>query len=779
MAKLNLLALTKTIEWRTETFDYRLGDNTFIDYILEDKSKYVKMCDVFNDRTGRNHRDVDDDFLLGNSGGVLMNINFVFINTDIFSRTADHFMKFGTYCEAQVDSPEYNKFWNRETARRKRGATAKCKLYYKDINEYFNDKTTEVRKKELLHDLRITGDHYNYLNYGRIERTPNEIERKKLDSEGLYKVETVPGFPRSWDGDYWNFKIDEFIGNNKYHLAKAKARRKGFSYKRGSQAANTLNLNKGVTVVLAADIIDYLTDPEATTDMAKKNLDWLETNTYWRRGYISESMESIELGYKKKNEGNKKFGYRSKLLSVAIGRNESAAVGKKAIEIDFEESGKSPNLQKALDVTLSNVESGAIVVGTIRVYGTGGTKGANWKAFMDCFFNPSKNSMLAFENVWDKDSRHQTCGFFFPQIWNLEPYIWQANSLLFDAFLWDRKDKLRAKDLKDSYEYIIYCAQRANTPAEAFINTTENLFATPELNVHVNNLLTDPNMKFYQDGWYIVEDGKTRFINRTECIQRNIFGDHKFHEYIMDVPHNNKTDVHGCVREYYPPFYINGEIPKDLYFASLDPYKVDKLSKEVTGKHSLYSFKIWMYNRNYVPYRGKRIMAEYCGRLDSMALNDRELLKALNRWNCGVLIEAGTGETINNFKTWEYRNKLMKDPTAFTDRSITNRQNIPYGIVIGDGDTKIEGLGMLRDYMYEIIGRTDDGSPIYRLHDTYSIGLCLEEQRYNSNDNFDRISDAIVAMYEFRKDTLLNEKKQNEKYNPNTKRLADRLNAKS
>lgn len=34
------------------------------------------------------------------------------------------------------------------------------------------------------------------------------------------------GFPRYWDGDYWNFKIDEFIANNKFHLTKAKARRK-------------------------------------------------------------------------------------------------------------------------------------------------------------------------------------------------------------------------------------------------------------------------------------------------------------------------------------------------------------------------------------------------------------------------------------------------------------------------------------------------------------------------------------------------------------------------
>lgn len=38
----------------------------------------------------------------------------------------------------------------------------------------------------------------------------------------------------------------------------------------------------------------------------------------------------------------------------------------------------------------SNSESGAIQIGTIRVYGTGGTKGANWEAFSRAFYNPSE-----------------------------------------------------------------------------------------------------------------------------------------------------------------------------------------------------------------------------------------------------------------------------------------------------------------------------------------------------------------------------------------------------
>lgn len=67
--------------------------------------------------------------------------------------------------------------------------------------------------------------------------------------------------------------------------------------------------------------------------MVKVNLDWYENNTYWQRGYLSENFENgIELGYKKTKDGQKAYGFRSKLISVAIGKNESAAVGKNLLK---------------------------------------------------------------------------------------------------------------------------------------------------------------------------------------------------------------------------------------------------------------------------------------------------------------------------------------------------------------------------------------------------------------------------------------------------------------
>lgn len=760
---------------------YKRGDIPFIDYLCEDKSKYPKVSEGISYITNKPLYDPDNDFLIGNSGGILMNIDFIVINIERLSKAADTFDEYGTYCDYDPSTPAYESFWQRETSRRKKGVFIKAKLYYKDIPKFFDANTTDEERESLLQPLRITGAHYTYLNYGRIERTPNDKERARLKREGAEHVETVMGFPRYWDGDYWNFKIDEFIANNKFHLTKAKARRKGFSYKRGSQAANTINLFPNVTVTLAADQLAYLTDKGATTFMAKKCLDHFEEHTFWRRGYISEAIDDILLGYRVSTKGLKNFGWMSNLYSVACGKNESAAVGKKAIEIDFEEAGKFPNLQKALDVTLSNTESGAISVGTIRVYGTGGTKGANWAAFSKAFYNPKMNKMLCMENVWDINKRHEVCGFFFPQVWDCEPYVERGNSIIFTAYAWDKQDKENHFHNNDSETHIIYKAQRANTPAEAFINTTENMFASPELNLHVSDLINDNATRFFQDGWIVVNDlgnsNKAEFIPRAECIKRDIFGKGRFHEFVNQVPHGSRDDTHGCVRMYYRPFLVNGEVPKDLYFTVVDAYKVDKAQKDVTDKHSLYSAQVWMRSNTITPYPNQKLLVcEYIGRLDTMEQNDIVTMGMCLIYNAECCPEAGTGETVSNFIKYKLRRYLMLDPTNANTRKLTNPNNNDYGIVIGDGDKKYNGLRMLKEFIYEPLSYTADGKPIRRLKSISSVRLLLECQRFTAEGNFDHISAAIVAMYVFLADSLNTKRLVEGNTENNDRRIANRLN---
>ena len=764
-AVINLIATSNSNKHKdllNKYWDYDMGVSDkslpFIDFVLEDKSMYPQISEFDNPRTKRKFVDEDNDFLRGNSGGLILKMDFIFVDTWKFTIAADHYRKYKKYTLHSKGSLEYRKFWALETQRRRIGLTRKCKVYYKDVEEYFNPETTEDRKKELTHDVHITGDFYTYLNYGRIERTPDENERVELDAKGLFSVETIEDFPRFWDGDYWGYKVLRFAELNKYNNCIAKARRKGWSYKNSNSSANIINLVKNITVHHIADILDYLTEKGGLSYMTKINLDWFETKTDWKRGFVSQDYsKGITTGYKKTKTGNTTYGFLSTLLSDAAGKNTSVAIGKKAYKIKVEEAGKFAKILEFLNVTTSNMESGAMIVGSLDIWGTGGTKGANWESFRYIYYNTSAYNILPFENVWDKNKRHTTCGYFHPQVLNYEPYIWDGNSLLFSSHQFDKTEKDSAKAAKSTSDYIIHCAQRANSPEEAFINTTTNLFESPELNLHIANLQIDDSATGYTDGWYVRTSNGIEFFDRHKCIEERVFGNSKFHEFILDVPHTNKTDVHGCVREYDVPYRDEyGNIPKDLYFAVVDPYGVNKLQKEVTDKHSLYSIQVYMRSNSISNNPGKCLVAEYTGRLDSMQDNDMVLWNMLVRWNAKALVESNRGNTIDNFKAWKLQHLLLYDPTeVITNIANPNIQYKVLGMSISTSDSKLEGLTMLKDYIYEITGYDENQAKMYRLYKIKSIPFLLELQRFNDTGNFDRISTAILAQFEFKKDTLL------------------------
>ena len=737
---------------------YEKGKLGYIDYVAEDKSRYPLA-------SSKDFIDIDDDFLIGDSGGFLMNISFLFINTEVFSQTAAYYEQHGVYTKAYPDSLVYIEFWKQETARRKRGMTANCKLYFKDMEEYFAKDTTEERKEALLHPLRITGDHYNHLNYGRMDRTKSkaELEKDKFD-----KTTKKEGFPRFWDGDYWNFKTDEFISKNSYNLCKGKARRKGYSYKRGSQAANTLNLYKKSRIILAAYLIDYLTDPGATTDMVKTNLDWYEENTHWVRGYLSQDLEAIELGYKEKRKGSRKFGWRSKAISVSLFGNASAAIGKDALEIDFEESGKCPNLIKAIELTMSSTEAGAIRTGTIRAYGTGGTEEADWEPFSIVYYNPRRFKMLPLENIYDENSRNQVCGFFHPQILNYEPYIdvW-GNSLLMKSFLYDAADKEIAKTEKSLSEYIIYVGQRANTPAEAFKHGSENLFSSVELTDHYHNLISNYSNLKYRDG--ILEpdkDGNYKLITHDELRATNRAKE--IHPFIEEVPFVSNSDIQGCIREFFSPHTINGVVPDNLYYAICDPTGKDKELKEVNIKNSLYSLQIWMYPNIVANSTGDIMVAHYIGRrTEEMEITRDVMLPLLKRYNCKVLPEVDRGNVVSQLKILGNLNLVMRDPISTINHPNRLVLNASYGINIGGGDKADNATIEFRNFLYTVASRDEQGNPIYVFQYISDIGYIKELLKYKKKGNFDRISCGRLAPFA-RKAYIITKKRVVTNTNPNT-----------
>lgn len=733
-----------------DVYNYIPKLSPFIDYINEDLSIYPSA-------KSKGYVDDDDDFLIGNSGGFLMKMDFIFVNTYLFTETADRFRSTcsspikddGKYSTAKIGTIAYKQFWGTETRRRKRGMIANCKLYRKDIHLY-NACTTDYEREQFLHPLHITGGFYHYLNYGRINRTPDANEKKILLELGRFKQKTITSFPRFWDGDYWNFKCDEFVAKNDYHLAKGKARRKGYSNKRGSEGANTINLNPGVTIIFAAYDISYLTDPGATSDMLKRNLTWLETKTHWVRGFISEDITNLELGYKKKIKGNQKFGFLSKAISVTAFNNADCAIGKQAIEIDAEESGKFPNLQEFLNVTMSATEDGTESVGTIRIYGTGGTKGANWVPFCNAFFNPDANHMMPFENIWDVNSRHLTCGFFHPQIWNMAPYMdVHGNSLLVAAYLTDVEIKEKAKKSKTNEEFTVFVSQRANSPSEAFNVSYDNIFSSTELNDHIKWVRLNQNTLHYRDGQFITSVTKDNIyevsFNTNEELRHR---GEKVHDYITDVPFNAKTDVYGAWRIFNEPKKINGVIPDNLYYMVIDSVGKDKTIKEVNTRNSLNAIYILSYP-NTVGVAPDTIQAIYVGRRDDSLIScSEETRKGCVFFNAKALPETDRGTIVQDFKNWKITNLLLKNPLTTLSTKIKESLSNEYGVYIGEGTNAVDATINLKEWLYERVNINDDGTFVYRLHYIFDLPTLIELQTYNSKGNFDRVSSLRIAPFQ-------------------------------
>jgi hypothetical protein len=395
---------------------------------------------------------------------------------------------------------------------------------------------------------------------------------------------------------------------------------------------------------------------------------------------------------------------------------------------------------------MSTIEAGAEKTGVLNIYGTAGAKDADWEAFAKVHKNPYSYNMMPFEDVWDRESRHLVCGFFHPQILNLEPFVDEdGNSQLMKSLEYDTKDKEEARHSKSLTNYLAYVAQRANSPDDAFSIGIENLFSSAELNLHVLRVMGDPDLKFYRDGQYVEDKDSVTFITNKELEDKHL----KVHPYIESVPVDPNLDITGCFREFYSPFRVNGTIPDDLYYVTCDTVAKDKDQKEFIVRNSLNAIQVWMYPNNLHPSGGDILVSSYAGRTSQMSDTNRMIRLTCKRWNARCLAEVDTGTVVADFRTWGCLDLLHKDPSSVLDEKLNKNDSPNYGIIIGGTDKKQDGLLYLKDFLYTPVSKnSDSGETIYRLHYIYDLPFLKELQKFVKDKNYDRISTAIVAMFQ-------------------------------
>ena len=711
------------------------GKYPFLEYIEESdkEKKYKKASDC-------GWYDPHNNFLIGDSGGFLLNIRpGKFVNTELFNEAARTYQATGKYTQFKVDSIPHRQFRRRECDRRRNGFSAPC---------WQNPDGS-------IEDVWITGGHYNFLNYTRMERTD---ESSVIVTEHGATAKKIYSFPSFIDAQFWTWQIIEFCRRNGLHLIIDKTRRGGFSYIMAADSSNEVNLSKHKVVIHVAADNKYLIKQGGLSDFAVNNLKFFEEKTPFKRGIYSPTTDSFKLGYRMKNGVEADDSWSSSLLTVSANNNPDCAIGKDAVTIKVEELSTMQNFDEFMNVTEPTMTVGTRTTGTLMAWGT--ATAANMQIFEQNFYNPRAFGFMAFENVFDNDARNEVCGFFKSYAWGLEGEIdgvkgfdEDGNSNLRIGLQLAARERVEKKKTAKTFaEYLNYLGQRALFPAESFSSASENIFSSEALNKFEDKLRVDNSYKFYTDG-ELFEDGTKKIYFKSNARIRIENPDMKTYDYIQGVPRRGNEDPHGCIRVWFAPeyeeTYIGDRLIRSIlpgtYVAVYDPVGIDKDKKEITDRHSHNSIFVIEMPRERNGFKPK-LCAAYYGRTERLEEADEKFYRLCKWYNCiGTgLVEINRGETVSNFRKWKATKYLGYEPLYVWDSAVKEKVSTSYGYNIGSGPKKLDGLRLLKEFLYEVIGKNEFGEDIYVFERFLDYQTILELKKFNAEGNFDRISSLIL-----------------------------------
>jgi len=694
----------------------------------------------------------------------------IWINVEPFKEAAAHFRKYGYYCADPWGSPAWFEYWTEERNR--------C------INGY------------TVGGVKITGDHYFYLNFCPILKVEDVTKKKS---------KKIKDFPDFWDGDYnyyWVREIardgvlDTVAGEEErlsiieldtlgqavelkrlfeslhlevkievdylrggFNLIVGKSRRKGYSYKAAAVASRIYFTKPNSLCIFGAYEKKYLY-PQGVFTMAVNNINFINENTAWTMPSDSiYKQDHIKASYTQYVDGVKiEKGFLSQIMALTFKDNADAARGKDAEEIWFEESGAfgTPGLLKrSYKASEDCVMAGAIKTGLITIFGTSGDMEGGTFDYADMHSRPLAFGLLPFNNIWDEKMEHSTCGFFHPINWNMEGYYdTQGNSDFESARqleLLTRKELI--KHGATSTEIQQRMQEKPLGPSEAFAAVSTNNFPVVELKrqlmkVKANNL---QNLK-----------GTPVELSRVEgkIVARPILSGKA---NPVTSYYNVPTDKRGCPMIYEHPIE---NAPKGLYKIGYDPVRQDEGSS--LGAIIVYK---GVYRGN---YNHDIIVAEYIGRyedpedIDNMA----EMLAEL--YNTQIMHENDVKGVRSYFKRIKKLHLLAAQPDTVISKNVKQSKVARvYGCHM-NVQLKDAGERYTKSWLLQKLDTDENGDPITVIDKIYSVRLLEELIAYHRKGNFDLLSALFMCLFQVQEEELGKEYSEDSS-NKNAKKLLETI----
>lgn len=682
------------------------------------------------------------------------------INSEVFREDAINFTEKGYYCNYEEESKEWIEYWEERLDR--------------TINGYSVD------------GVKITGNHYFYLNFSKISavsltgsdktlRFPdfwdgdyNYFWCLEIAKNGLYsdntQVPTTKQEKREWhklndklseldhksleyskikyDRDQISESILDKLGlivkphldylDGGYHFIAAKSRRKGYSYKNASICVNMYNNSRNTQIIVGASKSRYLY-PSGTMTMVRNYMEFLNSDTGWVKNRDAvDRLTHIRASYKQKQKGGTfvERGFKSEVFAITFNADPDAARGKDAKLVLLEEAGDFPNLDASYSAIFPALTAGKFVTGQIVIYGTGGSMESANAPFINMFYNPTAYRIMPFYNIWDENAEDNLCGFFHPVTWNMEGfYDEQGNSNIEDAT--QHELNVRKKILEESSNRQVLSTRMQEfplTPSEAFVVSNLSPFPVEDLQRQLNKVLSEDLQRkkgICTDLYY--QGGK--IIAKPDLQGR-------LKPVVNYVP--KIEDLTGCPIIYEYPCE---NPPKGLYKIGYDPYRHDTSSGKSLA--AVYVFK-GVLKGSYV---NNTIVAEYVGRPREADTVNRIVQMLCELYNAECLHENEVTHVKNYFRRVKKINLLAVQPDAVISSNIkSSRVSRVYGIHMTER-LKDAMEKYIADWLLEVRDYDQDGNSIMNLETIYSIGLLEELIKYNRKGNFDRVIALGMCMF--------------------------------
>lgn len=646
------------------------------------------------------------------------------VNTQYFREAALYYQKHGRYDDGLVDSYQYHEYWDRERDR--------------VLNGY------EVS------GMRITGDHYWYLNYCPIMKV-QKVDVSKLYGEGnifknkkpeRVKGERVLGFPDFWDEDYNVWNEVELCEINGQHFLWLKPRGVGASYKGAAKAARNFFCYPFSKSYMLAYTSEFLLGDGLFTKFLQyrnfiNNSHPDEERYLTAFGRPSDFKKDInDMHFKaSSNIGGAEKGYMSEVMGVSLKDDLDKARGKRGRLALIEEFGAFPTAESVLNILRSSFEEGDTTYGLIWGFGTGGSEAAKFGAMEKIFYAPEAYNIRCYDNIYDEGMAGTKCGYFTPGYKNIAFKDANGNSDQVAAKRHFDREREIAQKSPDANAIIQAKAEHPFTPQEAILRSTHSPLPANEAIEWYHKVINLGYHKMGVNGELNNVDGEIKFKPN-----ENLRAVDKF-------PHNLKDDITGCVVQYYAPFKVNGRVPDNLYIIAHDPYAFD----QSTDGESLGAAYVYMQPNNLTP-PGDRIVATYFGRPKTTDDYNKILFMLAKYYNAKIGFENDRGDVIGYAKRFKMLDWLADEfELAFDADLPKSKVRRQFGMHIGSGKENLrmhKGNKYLNDWLITPRGMDDQGNNKLNLHTIYCPATLKEISMYRSEGgNFDRISALRILAY--------------------------------